>query len=1091
MGTIDPNAPVVPTVAPDTGPVDNPKSSTPLDTIANSNWQTVGGFLKALADPALALRNAFLDRAMNLPLIFQQAYLALADQILSFYTQFEGTVANTEKFYVSQKNVNASMDTYNTGVTTATNNMNAAIAAYNQPNAQAVATYNAATLAYNTALATYNSIQPPTTASQNAYNAALTTYNAATAAYNANVNTPTPASTAAYAAAVNTYNAAILSLKNTYNGVVLPYNATLDQSVKDLNTDRTNNGLPKVPDQPPAPVSTLSSNRPTTATPPVTPLPSATLTHITVIPQPKIADANFLLTQMGPTVDALILSVNSSANLFATITKFIQLGSEINANAPLLPNTFISKTPPLFLDNASSSNSGGSSVQVASAAAATGVGSASVSRLLDSAVYNTILVKLKNVPKKVADQIMTFTLTLIAQTTSPAALAAAQKLSEDPALRNLEKKALKVIGALAYSSSTQELIHSNVIAEGINKFIENSDELADLSTKEKDDLNTSLTAVVNLSLLGVALSHTAHALNLPGLKGQVLGNVEGIPGLSGINENSALTETVLDPFASAGLKNALAPGRFFYDVNQSVVNDAVNEAAGQDFNSQSEYLDFLANALAKRHVSQDRIADLKERAAIYLSTEAGNPYLDTALVPDALNQILAFTNSSTPLQALANIALDYASTLQEEALTTIRSAISNVLGNQVGSEDDFRTRLKAEFKQEGVSEGLAQQLTDRAVEIIKTSKEGVEAAKSSGSGFANEQFLTAFNSFSENRGARLSDALTQEYVVKGEKVDLTLELIADPNYLTTLHNKTEARISVAFTAAAKNQPTSPEAFHTNLVNELVDQKFSKELANKLADQAVQIINNSVKEDVTFSDALQDIVKTSAAEPAPSVPTALPTGLLAYEVHQTLVRNPVFGAALLGPLATSLTIREFLTNLAASLAGTDIPEDEANNFIALIAQLIAPPSAQPDAGPLVKVPPSEVLPVAELSGTLSGQVVNIFAPTLGIFRARDIADQIVHSLLSSSSLLSEYNKQVSILKAQKQSEALSAFVNDSIPAIVSPNVVLYALVGQIGGLMRSQLDLVKTYLSPLARANLENAIPVEEPANFKRDIDIRI
>lgn len=299
---------------------------------------------------------------------------------------------------------------------------------------------------------------------------------------------------------------------------------------------------------------------------------------------------------------------------------------------------------------------------------------------------------------------------------------------------------------------------------------------------------------------------------------------------------------------------------------------------------------------------------------------------------------------------------------------------------------------------------------------------------------------------------------------------------------------TKAFVGRSVTEALQRNEGTSSGFSTQLSSTLIEQGVSPATAGQVSNQAVAFVNGNRGNNRSFDHAVQAAMDGTAA--TPSLPASKVE--LSNEINTLFAGNPSFESALNNAVAANpATIRElrdgFLTELA--IAGVDV--NQAQSAANQVATLAAPAPDDPKVLPFFhRAPTAAALPPPDLAEIAIEYIIHTLGPRLGEIRAREIANQAVHTLISSNSILSTYNEQFRILREENQQRVLDEFASRTVPAVVTPNTPIYSLTGHIGGLVRSQVDIIQTYMDPAARASLMNSNIAEEPLGF-RDLEIRI
>lgn len=299
---------------------------------------------------------------------------------------------------------------------------------------------------------------------------------------------------------------------------------------------------------------------------------------------------------------------------------------------------------------------------------------------------------------------------------------------------------------------------------------------------------------------------------------------------------------------------------------------------------------------------------------------------------------------------------------------------------------------------------------------------------------------------------------------------------------------TKAFVGRSLVEALRRNGNTPGGFAGHLSDTLVEQGVEPATAGHVSNQAVAYVNGNRGNNRSFDQAAQAAVDGTAA--TPSLPA---TKLeLATEINSIFGGNPSYVGALNNAVATNpTTIRELRNNFLTALDAAGVSPANAESIANKVATLAAPAADSPRVAPFFhRSPSAAALPPPDIAEIATEYIINTLGPRLGEIRAREIANQAVHTLISSNSILSTYNEQFRILREENQQRVLNEFVNKTVPAVVTPNTPIYSLTGHIGGLVRSQVDIIQTYMDPAARASLMNTNVAEEPIQF-HDLPIRI
>lgn len=921
----------------------------------DTGWLSLADYLGAVSEPTGKLRAELFQIAIQNPLYYKETYINLLDTILNLVNADQKILDNVIPFSNRNVQISTEVQSFNTDPTiqNATDALNAVIDQWNKGQITEAQ--------LDAAAVTYNNIVDPLVSQLNTdlanYNTILPQYQAAADA--------------------------------AQDAAGLP-RVTLSQGIP--STVPTNVSFPHPP---PVSVSKLQS--------PITPTP------VPLIYFPPTLEA--IIAHQAPQFASIANSLSNVNQLVQALIAFSLQQAELNAGDPTLPNAVVQRIPKEVFQSDVGGAAIGSSVQLLGLA--TGSSSVTMSRVIASAAAESVyLESIQSIPKSLLEQLKLLTLGLAHHTATPTAFSAISSLADHPVSPTNSSAAFNTISGLSYASNIRDLVGSTIVTEGVNRLVNGSNELTNLTAVQKQELTRILTAVVNISLLNIALAQLAQSLQLPGLPAQILGNVSGLSNTAAAAQAGTITVMTEDPLFIIFLKVNLAEQII---TQQQVPRDAAFA---------------LANAVVNQALASGPITSPEAlQAAI---TQAATSIATNGLPVPPAPSPEAVGGPSLPANAYPAAAVAAGNT---EVVNTLGKAAAAFLQTELALP--FLNLPFVASRLNGVAPG------------------GTTAAPNLVKGLSST--LVASN--------------PQAFTAQGT-----------PEFVQRSLNEALSRF---------NQ--SGGVLIEHFVNTLKEQGVDEATANQLANQAVTIVNAGRSSTQTFEQAAQ--VAVAGAASAPALPAAK-AGLTA-QVLQEINNNAVLGIALSNvlnpapPAAPPVTIRDVRDSLLNELNKQNVAPQVAVAFANNITALAGPTPANDQIAPFVhRTPVITTLPVPEISESLLDHLRNILGPIFGELRAREISNTAIRTLLSTHSILSSYNEQFRILREERQSEAINAFLAQTVPAVATPNTPVFAMTNAIGGLIRSQVDIVKTYMSPAAHASLMQSIPPEEPRNF-RDLDVRI
>jgi len=902
-----------------------------LDSL-DSGWITIAQYMDAVTSSTNKFRATLYDIAVQTPLLYQSAYAGLSEQIFAAIANSNGIYNLMVELQENQNKLNSEIDDYINAVNSATDDLNSAITAF-------------------------NSVVPPT-----------------------------PQSKAALQNAIDTYQNIVNPLTTDINTKITAYNNSLSTYQAAVQASQQASGQPIVPIQPEN-LSLVTTNYSVPNNPPMdkinTPPPGVPANLLINTPVP----VSILLAYLIPQFKDIAQNIDNVQQYINNLIAYSLKNSELNAGDPTLPLAFVQRIPHALFES-QGNTAIGSSVQLLSLS--TGNSSPTMGRILSRAAYQVVYLQEKlPLSASLKQQLELFNAQLIANTSGPAALSAAQQLATRPVGPANTGLAFDAISGLSYGGHLRDVVNSNIIADGIAKLVNGDPEASQLTVAQKQELVTTLTAISGLTLLTVALAQIGQALNLPGLPGQIINNINGMKDLQDASLGSTLTITLEDPLSVLFVKLNLT----------------------------------------------EQIASLQS-------------------IPKETAALIANTVVNTAIAAITSTGSGNV-TPQEFRDAILKAATEYGASNSTGASS--------------ITPDVANALANSAVAFVNT-----EVALP----FLNLPFIPGAISSVSSAAAAIQPSLT----------DILSSTIVASNPELFEPSSTKAFVGRSVTEALKRNEGTSGGFAENLSSTLVEQGVSPATAGQVSNQAVAYVNGNRGNNRSFDQAAQAAVDGVAA--TPSLPAAKTE--LSNEINNIFAGNPSFELALNNAVAAKpATVRELRDNFLTELAMAGIAPAQAQSIANKVSTLAAPAPDDLRAVPFFhRSPSAAALPPPDIAEIATEYIINTLGPRLGEIRAREIANQAVHTLISSNSILSTYNEQFRILREENQQRVLDEFTKKTVPAVVTPNTPIYSLTGHIGGLVRSQVDIIQTYMDPTARASLMNTNVAEEPIAF-HDLPIRI
>lgn len=463
------------------------------------------------------------------------------------------------------------------------------------------------------------------------YNNAYNLYQSQTQAFlNGEIDAATYANyTTIYNQAKNNYNQAVSTYQNyvnsrndtinQYNDQVDNYNNQVDgfnDKIDEINAIRTENHLPTIPrleKQTKIPLLPDASTAP--------PSPAAVLDIFTPTPKGQIS-----LISPPPPQD-LISAIFQGLILFAfSVVGQIKYGLNMIgdvrqfADYYLQTKSTVNSLPPAFASEmaTSSSSSGGLGSNASLGAISGSLDPSIVFRLFNESAQNAYFKEFSSqFPPGTIDVTLLASANLLGTLSLQTGQDFFNSLEKDLSLKNIGEKDLNKALALGLVANILEIVLNNTLTNGIRQALNGSSE---------QGVN-SLSAIMNLSTLGVAISLLTSNLGLPGIGSQIL-NLSGLDKSEIFNllgEGTAISNFISNPFTRLLVAERLASAISQSSSNlaglQDALQNAILQAAGQTspFASPQDFLNNLSQSLTNNAIAGTQASNALDAAAAALS----------------------------------------------------------------------------------------------------------------------------------------------------------------------------------------------------------------------------------------------------------------------------------------------------------------------------------------------------------------------------------------------------------------------------------------------------------------------------------------
>ena len=552
-------------------------------------------------------------------------------------------------------------------------------------------TENAAINTYNNAVAT---TMPSSNSDQNAVNA----MNTAISQYNSGNLSESDfnKAVATYNDYVNSRNATLDSFRNTYNASVSTFQGQVtanNATIANLNALGKTYNIATIPNQ--TGVPTTASPFPTQAqaplTIPVSSIPNAPAPIPTIPAIPKAtansSKINFLATYWEPIVKLAMINLSLSDRKQA----LHQANTDFNlyyirGKNPTKANAYISDVTPIHFDT--SGGIGLGSTGVATSMIGSALDSPHVNGLISSGVFaaNAEQFGIRST-QPLLTHFTIFGLRTAANQVLKAALPG-MRLIGAPALATAAAgPAFGVALGISSAQITADNINSGVTQQAIASFV-NSDLQGKADQKTIDRTTAVLTAQANLFEILTALLVTANTAKLPGLPGQIFGNVNGItPAQLQKQSPQTLAQVLNDPLKQVFLKTTLATQlaqntKLQQGQAQTQINNAINTTLSEGpLRNAAEFKRRLIQQLVGENVDRHTAVVLANQAQSILNADKTSQHIVNS---DLFDRTLATNRLTTQLVKEGYLEAD-ARRLAEAAIiqTQDNAAISNATEFQI------------------------------------------------------------------------------------------------------------------------------------------------------------------------------------------------------------------------------------------------------------------------------------------------------------------------------------------------------------------------------------------------------------------------
>lgn len=735
-----------------------------VDSIAPD--MSILSFMNAISTAKVKFQNSLFEGAQLDPLQVRLAFTALAEQVIQLTTEALQLLSQTQAIFTAKQQADQFIDNVynsaNTQLNTLTQAVNNDIQAINTAqqnvaadniavsNAQTLVTTDqanvaAAQIAYNNAVsggnaaeikaaaATLAAAQATLAADQATLTAAqgqLATDQAALAAAQAQYTTDaTNYNTFFNTAGPNTGTSTFAQAISDYNTTFIPsYDATM-ATIPALNQARAAFLLkpldPANQDTPPVVNVTTSLD---VNTPPASqlPYPVATLPDVvSILPySPPDSDILELYKIYTPILLRIIQQINPE---ISGLTQFVDTLLAIAQTGQIdvtVPAAYIEEFDIVFFSGTQDLPIG---YGMSLITAILGLNSRVLSSVLSNSLMEGFDERFEQpLSPKLRDQVLLYTLNVVSQEATIAAVALAQNLSPTDAANEAADNPEGITTSLELRSGIHDLVNSGIIHEDVASILASTPEFASLSPTSQETATNVIAAIVSLSLLKVSLLQVGVSVGAPGLPAQVLAGTSGAPPLSSVFAPTAQSQlnSVLDnPVKVLALKRSLTSTLAATGAPNAArtVNSAVNIALLGTYSSEADFQKALAATFSQQGTSATAANQLATSAVGFIHTENNLPFLSTAFLPAtgaALSQSLATGNPNVAgISSVQGVVLQRL-LAQGQTNPQLVAALNTTLQGSYHTVRDFYNALSNQLSQTNVAPVVASRFANQVAQFF-------------------------------------------------------------------------------------------------------------------------------------------------------------------------------------------------------------------------------------------------------------------------------------------------------------------------------------------------------------------------------------
>lgn len=468
---------------------------------------------------------------------------------------------------------------------------------------------------------------------------------------------------------------------------------------------------------------------------------------------------------------------------------------------------------------------------------------------------------------------------------------------------------------------------------------------------------------------------------------------------------------------------------------------------------------------------------------------------------------------------------------QSSAETAVRSALNTVLASQAfATPEALRASVTSAFLSQGLPELLAKNLAETTVNSITPTSlnpafasTAINAMLPQIAALTNSSLPSAPAPSSPPPtpvSANVPPAVFITNPVRNELTNILATILINNKELTSpaAQNLINTALNnVLATPGVLNNATAAltglvrtfrslgvkESIATTLGQTTLDfikrSRVIPELSTPFAANAVLATTESAPHNVppiatapTLGHAAQEGVITLPSKPG-ELPSSLnvdfPIGTPKREILLQLITEAQTRTEIGTAIARTLnaadsfeSYRAFNSQLYLELLAGNVPAQDAIRIAEQVTKILQP---NRENQPLLSPTPETILSPSQLAEELSNTIVGRLSPTLDIFKAGDVAGQIIRSIIGTHSLRSVLNEQARILKEDNYEDAIRALTkNTANLSTPNLNVPRFALKTNIIEAIKNRLEIL---MSSIPETDLRTRDTHKEPITFDKNI----